>query len=383
MAPEPPGQPAGRRLTLLHVFTGFGIGGAQIRFVAVANHFGHRYRHLIIAMAGGTAARDRLNADLDVSFPAVPVRQRTKFGNVGPFFRALRHLAPDVLVTHNWGSLEWGIANIFCGIRHIHIEDGFGPEERDRQIRRRVLTRRVVLRRSAVVLPSRTLERIAADVWRLPRSRLRYIPNGIDLVRFAQAHDRAGGVVIGSVASLQPVKALDRLLRAFAAMPEGEPGMYPGRLRLAGEGPERGALERLARELGIEDRVAFLGHVSDPASFYAAIDILALSSDTEQMPLSIVEAMAAGLPVAATDVGDVRIMVAPENRAFIVPREDAALARVLGTLVADAGLRARLGAANREKAHSDYDQERMFAAYGALFDNSDGGGGPASQARSA
>lgn len=382
MAPEPARQGTGRLLTLLHVFTGFGIGGAQVRFVAVANHFGRRYRHLIISMAGGMAARERLNADLDVSFPEIAIRQQTMFGNVGPFRRALRQLAPDVLITHNWGSLEWGMANLLCGTRHIHIEDGFGPEERDRQIRRRVLTRRIVLRRSMVVLPSRTLERIAADVWRLPRSRLRYIPNGIDLARFAQSRDNVGGVVIGAVASLQPVKALDRLLRAFAAMQDGAAGLSPTRLRIAGDGPERAALERLAGELGISGRTEFLGHVSDPARFYAGIDLLVLSSDTEQMPLSIVEAMAAGLPVAATDVGDVRIMVAPENRAFIVPREDAALAHALGMLVADAGLRGRLGAANREKARSDYDQERMFAAYGGLFDGAEGGG-PASQARAA
>ena len=382
MEPETPGSTAGPRLTLLHVFTGFGIGGAQVRFAAVANHFGRRYRHLIVAMGDGMAARERLDPDLDIAFPEIAVRQRTVFGNVIPFRRALRALAPDVLVTHNWGSLEWAMANLLRATRHIHVEDGFGPEERDRQIRRRVLTRRIVLRRSTVVLPSRTLERIATDVWRLPREGLRYIPNGIDLARFAPSSTRTDGVVIGAAASLQPVKALDRLIRAFAAMPEGEPGRPPARLQIAGEGPEGQRLQRLARELGIADRVDFLGHVGDPARFYAGIDVVALSSDTEQMPLSIVEGMAAGLPVAATDVGDVRIMVAPENRAFIVPRDDKALARVLGALAEDPALRARIGAANCQKARRDYDQETMFTAYGELFDGIGAGGGPASHARS-
>lgn len=382
MAPEPPKPADASHLTLLHVFTGFDIGGAQVRFAAVANHFGRRYRHLIVAMRDGMAARERLNENLDVAFPEIAIRQQTMFGNVLPFRRALRALVPDVLVTHNWGSLEWAMANLLRDTRHVHIEDGFGPEERDRQIRRRILTRRLVLRRSTVVLPSRTLERIAADIWQLPRARLRYVPNGIDLARFAVPGNRAGGVAIGAAASLQPVKALDRLLRAFAALPHSQPEARAARLRIAGDGPERPALDRLARELGIADRVDFLGHVSDTASFYATLDIVALSSDTEQMPLSIVEAMASGLPVVATDVGDVRIMVAPENRAFIVPRDDAALARALGALAADTTLRARIGAANCEKARREYDQERMFVAYGALFDGAIGGGGSASQSRS-
>jgi glycosyltransferase involved in cell wall biosynthesis len=94
------------------------------------------------------------------------------------------------------------------------------------------------------------------------------------------------------------------------------------------------------------------------------------------MPLSVIEAMAAGLPVAATDVGDVRLMLAPENGRFVGPKDAGEMAASLVALVADPALRARLGAQNRAKAARDYDQEAMFAAYAALFD------GPAYQARS-
>lgn len=372
--------------TLLSVFATFAVGGPQVRFATLANRFGSRYRHLIVAMDGATQARELLDTAIDVDFPQLVISHGRTLANIPRFRRTLVSLRPDALVTHNWGSMDWALANLGTVVRHVHIEDGFGPEERDRQLARRVLIRRTVLRRSTVVVPSRTLERIAIQTWRLPRNRVRYIPNGVSLDRFAAKADRAAearqGVVVGTAAALRPEKRLDRLLRAFSAIPETGSGTPPPSLRIAGDGPERGPLERLARELGIADRVALVGHLNDPAPFYAALDIVALSSDTEQMPLSIIEAMAAGLPVAATDVGDVRIMVAPENRAFVVPREDAMLAGALGTLVADAGLRARLGAANREKARGDYDQESMFAAYGALFDGT-GGGGPASQARSA
>jgi glycosyltransferase involved in cell wall biosynthesis len=78
--------------------------------------------------------------------------------------------------------------------------------------------------------------------------------------------------------------------------------------------------------------------------------------------------MAAGLPVAATDVGDVRAMLAESNAPWVCPRDDAALAANLAALLADAQLRARTGAANRARALAAFDQERMFAAYAALFD---------------
>ena len=98
------------------------------------------------------------------------------------------------------------------------------------------------------------------------------------------------------------------------------------RLVIIGDGPERQTLERLAAELGIADRVRFAGHVAAPAAEYARFDVFALPSDTEQMPLSVLEAMAAGLPVVSTDVGDVRAMVAEENAPLLVPKDDAALA---------------------------------------------------------
>jgi glycosyltransferase involved in cell wall biosynthesis len=111
--------------------------------------------------------------------------------------------------------------------------------------------------------------------------------------------------------------------------------------------------------------------VAQPQALYAGFDVFALSSDTEQMPLSVLEAMAARLPVAATDVGDVRGMLAEANGRFVVPRDDAALAEALSGLLRDPARRRAIGADNRAKAERDYDQATMFAAWAALFD---GGG---------
>ncbi|WP_428491336.1 glycosyltransferase [Rhodopila sp.] len=365
-----------------HVFPSFAVGGAQVRFAAIANHFGPAFRHLVVALDGDLACRERLRPDLDLTFPAVAAARGAMIANAWRYRGLLRAWRPDVLVTCNWGAIEFALANVLPVTRHLHVVDGFGPEEREAQIARRVLTRRLVLRRTPVVLPSRRLVRIAADVWKLPRSVVRYVPNGIDLARFATGGGQrfpgripgrfpgrfpgggtgvsSGGPVIGTVAALRREKNIGRLLRAFAMLSSG-------RLVVVGDGPERGALEALSAALGVSERVRFAGHHQDTPGFYAQFDIFALSSDTEQMPLSVIEAMASGLPVVSTDVGDIGQMLTSENLPYVTRLDDAALAAALGGLMADPDLCLRIGVANLAKARRDFDQSAMFAAYAALW----------------
>ena len=349
---------------LLHAYATFAVGGPQVRFAALANRFGREFRHAIVAMDGNTACRERLDPALDVSLPAVEIRKGDTLGNRRRFRAVLGALRPDALVTSNWGSIEWAMANTPGMVRHLHVEDGFGPEERERQLPRRVWTRRLLLRRATVAVPSRVLYRLATELWRLPRGHVHYVPNGIDLARFAVPRRVNDVPVIGTVAALRPEKNLARLLRAFAELR----ATHPCRLVIAGGGPERAGLEALAAGLGVAADVSFPGHVADTPALYAGFDIFALSSDTEQMPLSVLEAMAAGLPVAATDVGDVRAMLAPENAPAVVAQDPALLSAALAGLLADPARRALLGAANRRRAEAAFGQEAMFAAWHALFD---------------
>ncbi len=345
-----------------HVFPTFAVGGAQVRFAAVANHFGPAFRHIIVSLDGNLACRQRLDPALDVTFIRVSASKGAMAVNTWRYRRLLNEWKPDVLVTCNWGAIEFALANIVPVTRHLHFVDGFGPEEHAIQLRRRVLLRRIALRSTPVVVPSRNLFRIASEIWKLPPEVMRYVPNGVDLVRFATdgARRGAGEPVIGTVAALRPEKNISRLLRAFAMLPAG-------RLVILGDGPERRALEGLAGSLGVADRVQFSGYHQDTAAFYAQFDIFALSSDTEQMPLSVIEAMASGLPVVSTEVGDVRLMVAAENAEFIVPLEEAALGAALAALSGDREARGRLGQANLARAQCSFDQAAMFAAHGALW----------------
>ena len=354
--------------TLLHAFSTFRVGGPQIRFCTLANRFGARYRHVIFAMDGCYDCRDRLAGGLNVEIANVLAKKPDTLGNRRRFRSYLKAQPPDLLVTYNWGSLEWAMANWPPLLPHVHIEDGFGREEADRQLLRRVLTRRLVLSRSQIIVPSRTLERIALNVWRLDPRRVQYIPNGIDCARFSAATKAPfdwpdQSPVVGTLAGLRPEKNLRRLLDAFHLVRSHR----PCQLLIAGDGPERESLETHVEALGLREHVRFTGHVGEPERIYAALDIFALSSDTEQMPITVIEAMAAGLPIAATDVGDLSEMISDENRQLLAQRNEASLADTILRLLDRPELRAHIGAANRKVAESRFDVRTMAAAYAKLF----------------
>lgn len=357
--------------TLLHIFSTFAIGGPQRRFVQLADHFGARFHHLVRAMDGRTDAAALLDADSSTEVQPLGFPRGNTLANIRAARRVLAEIRPEVLVTYNWGATEWAVAACRRPVRHIHIEDGFGPEEANKQLLRRVLFRRLVLnRRSTVVVPSQSLKRIALDVWGLDPHRIRYIPNGIPTESFARAPDplfsaafSGKGGVIGTVATLRREKALDRLIAAFALVR----AHMPAHLVIVGDGPDRARLEAIAAEHGLGAHITFTGSIAAPERILGTFDVFAISSDTEQMPLSVLEAMAAGRAIASTDAGDIRAMLAEENRPYVVPRYDVALASMMMALLRDGALRSRLGAANQARAAAHYDEAQMCAAYGRLF----------------
>ena len=347
---------------LLWVFSTFELGGAQRRFLTLAEALGPAYRHSVFAMDGCfDAAKAAPHLSLTLIEGAVRKGALVSRANLAMMRGVLAQHRPDLLLTSNWGSVEWIIANRGAqAVPQIHFEDGFGPDERpDAQNPKRLWARRLLFRKSGLhcVAPSEVLANVYRTSWKLPADRLHLIPNGVDCSRFA-APPRSGPPVIGTVAALRPEKRIDRLIDAF------EMAAVPGaRLLIVGDGSERAALE--ARGVpGVE----FAGAQGDVAPFLARMTHFAMSSDTEQMPISLVEAMAAGLPVVSTDVGDIKAMVAADNRRFVTPVEDVAgMAGALVTLTGDAALSARLGAANDAKAQRDFSLARMTERYDALF----------------
>lgn len=355
--------------TILHVFPSFGTGGVPLRMVRVINHLGSLAQHTIIALDSAFAASQRLTPGLDVTMQTVTLRKGAIVGNLLSIRRVLRRLRPDLLLTYNWGSIEWALANRLMPVcRHIHLEAGFGAEERSAQLQRRVIVRRIALGHcDTVVVPSHTLEGIASERWRIPRHKIRHLPNGVDIKRFVsqrKARDADAPVVIGTVSPLRPEKNIARLISAVGRLPQ-EPSWQ---LVIAGDGTERRRLEDLARSQVGPKRITFVGEVSKPEQLLQEIDIFAMSSDTEQMPNALLEAMACGLPVVATDVGDISQMVAPANVPFIVPRDmQEAMTAALSTLISNAAKRASLGLENRVRAETIFSEAAMLAKYEDLM----------------
>ncbi len=355
---------------VLHVLPGFGVGGIQVRLARIVNALGRCFRHTILSLDGDISCRERIDPALDVVVESLAMRGRI-VARLDACARRIRRAAPDLLATYNWDAIEWAMANqMFARVRHLHFEDGFGPEEAVRPLWRRGILRRLALMRTAaVVVPSHALERVAIDRWQLPASRVIHLPNGVEVGDFRDTPAgeplfarRADEIVVGTVAPLRPEKNLARLLGAFNRV--DQPSV---RLAIVGDGGERPMLEMLADGLGIADRVLFVGAVREPQRALALFDIFALSSDTEQMPMTVLEAMAAGLPVVAVDVGDLKHMLAPANRAFVVPRGEAALAEALAALVADGGRRHALGRLNRVHVSAKYPFARMLEGYRRLL----------------
>lgn len=363
-----------KRRHLLHVIPTFAPGGVPIRISGLMNHFGGRFKHTLIATNGDISCRSRLDPSVDIDFPAVDVSGQGLLARLQTYRRAIKMLKPDLMLTYQWGSVEWALANRFFSLcRHVHLESGFGPEEADHQLPRRVWMRRLSLGAiERLIVPSNTLVNIARDEWRIPAEKILYIPNGVDTARYAAAADisllpgfkrQPHEKIIGTMTPLRAEKNLPRLIRAFASL-RRERDVKNIRLVILGEGAERGRLEALARELGVTDEVLMPGHIDAPEKLLGLFDVYAISSDTEQMPNSVNQAMAAGKAVAGLDVGDVKHIVSAANKPFIAPKgDDKAFTDALQTLLVDDETRARVAAANHKHVREAYDQQGMFDAY--------------------
>ena len=362
---------------VLHVHSTFAAGGKELRAVQLMNAFGKKLHHTIVsAMPEQMAAREHIGKHLKVAFPK-KFPSLTGFPSPGRLIEIAKAMKPyDLILTYNWGAMDATMAHGVFAQRLglpplIHHEDGFNEDEAGALKKRRNYYRRAALTKStALIVPSERLETIALNRWGQPRANVHRIPNGINTKAFAgkprpnalRVIKREGERWVGTLAGLRPVKQLDQLVRAFAPLPEH------WQLVILGDGPEREAIKVVADSLEISHRVHLPGAVPEPSKVIGMFDIFALSSASEQFPLSVVEAMAAGLPVAAPEVGDITSMVAQSNRNFIVKSSYLkGLERALSDLSQDEELRKSIGLDNRERAREHFDEADMIDRYRKLY----------------
>lgn len=342
------------------------------------NAFGHHARHSVVSalperMEASKLILSNIAVNYPVKFPSL--KGRPTPGRLQKMAKAMKQY--DLILTYNWGAMDAVMAHtIFSQSMDlpplIHHEDGFNEDERHRLKWTRNLYRRIALGKThSLVVPSEKLEEIALENWQQPIGRVKRISNGIDTRAFAK-NPRTDAIPgcpkgddefwVGTLAGLRQVKNLPRLVAAFSALPK------EWRLVIVGDGPAKEMIRQTANRLGISDRVFMPGFVAEPARYVGLFDIFALSSDTEQFPISVLEAMAARLPVAAPAVGDIADMVSEANAPMIVaPGDTDALGNALLELSDNARLASEIGEANRVKALAEFDENAMIGAYRRLY----------------
>ena len=358
-------------LKVMHILYMLRMGGTENGVVKIANGlFGAGVVSSICSCQPADALKHRLRAE--VRLFEFNRRNRNDPWFVLQLARLLRRERPDIVHTHSWGTLCEGlIAARIAGVpRVVHGEHGT-MEMRSWNLR----VQRLAWERADCVLSvsSRLAEKMAHAV-RYPVDRIRVIRNGLDTTRFSPARREAArrrlgiapdALVIGTVGRLVPVKDQAGLLRALALLKAQHTKF---RAVIAGDGPLRTDLVALAASLGLDDRVEFIGERTDVEDVLASFDIFVLSSVSEGLSNTILEAMASGVPVIATRVGGAEELVDDGRTGLLIqPSSVEQLAEALHRLALSLSEREEMGRAGRLRAEHAFALPVMLAGYESLY----------------
>ena len=351
-----------RLLRVVHVTPGLEVGGLEKLLVEFARHADRRWFHLhFVSLSNPGLLAGDIQA-LGWPVTALEQPQGLRPSLIVRLARLVRQLRADIVHTHDDRANIYGApAARLAGVPVVlHTRHHQGSQLTPRQ---RWLIRAVSLADSRFVCISHDSARWAARQG-IPRGKLRVVHNGIDTDRFAfTGPDPAGYAVF--VGRLVPEKDISTLLQAVALVACTLPDF---RLLIAGDGPERGSLQQRTEQLGLGERVAFLGNVREVPALLARARLFVLSSLTEGISLTLLEAMARGLPVVATCVGGNPEVVADGQTGLLVPaRDPLAMADRIRQLWLDPSHAAALGLAGRMRVLEYFDIRQMVARYEQLY----------------
>ncbi|MBS0324047.1 MAG: glycosyltransferase family 4 protein [Proteobacteria bacterium] len=354
---------------IVHTEASCGWGGQELRILSEASGMiarGHR-----VTLLCPPEARIHSEAPgFGVPVEALPIG-RKKLRGARALRAWLRHHRPDVVNTHS-STDAWLVALAGLG------RDDAPPMVRTRHISAPTptndLTRWLYTRATDFIVT--TGEKLREELITrngYPPGMIESVPTGIDIARFhpgdpAESRKRLGlaeaGRVLGIVATLRDWKGHLYLFEACARLQQED-----WRLLVVGDGPMATVLAARAEELGIADRVVFVGHREDPENWLRALDIFCLPSyANEGVPQALVQAMLTALPIITTPVGSITEAVEPDHSALVVEsRSGPALESALRRLFGDPALAARLGAAARERALSRFTREAMLDRMERIF----------------
>lgn len=356
--------------TIVQVVQSLGSGGLETMSVNLAVGLRDRgFTPRLLALDAGGVLEERLR-DEGIAFDVLGDAHFARASTHRRLAALFRRLRPRVVHTHHLPALLNAAPTAWLGGRPtlVHTEHAYQYLTDAARLRAAVRWTSRLTRRFVVV--GAEMAPFYRDVVHVAERRLRVIPNGIQLQRYAPPRDvtaqrqRLGlpdGFLVGTAGRFAPEKNLPMLLRAVARV---RALGHDVRLVLAGDGAERDDLARLADELEFRDAVHFLGWRTDVPAILGCLDVFALTSWTEGLPLAVLEAMACGVPVVATSVGDLpNVIVDGRSGRLVAPGDDAALADVLAHLASHADDRAALARAGRDVVAARFSQDGMIDAY--------------------
>jgi len=296
-----------------------------------------------------------------------------------PLTKLFRRLAPDIVHTRGWGAVDGVFAARLAGVPLvIHAEHGREFDDKDGRIWKRRQIRRLVgtiVHRYVVVCEF--LETWLRESCKVKEEKIIHIPNGVDTVKFhpcgkaerIRQRQKLGlpetGLLLGTVGRLDRVKDFPTLMRSFSYIKDRASEAH---LAIAGDGPLRDELARAATELGVNDSVHWLGERNDIPSVLRSFDVYVQTSVFEGMSNTILEAMATGLPVVASDAGgNSELVIDRVNGATFEVGDADTLARLLSIYLSQPYLRTLHGARSRKRAENQFALSSMVARYAALY----------------
>lgn len=354
-------------IRVAHVVESLELGGLEKLVVEFARHADRaRFAPMVVTIGPRGLLADEVEAlDCPVVSLDRPPGVRSRLGSIARMARIFRREQVGVVHTHSEGPLLFGApaARLAKVARVVHTRH-HGP---DLGSSRRAF--------AGLALSARWVDCVAcvaddgasrAVAEGIDASKIQTIWNGIDLARFAYQGPAPGGPAV-VVARLIPEKDVATLLRATSIVTRNLPEF---RLEIAGDGADRPTLEALSKDLGLGDHVTFLGRVDDVAALLGRAKMLVLPSRMEGISLTLLEAMARGLPCVATRVGGNPEVVVDGETGLLVPPEDPeALAHALQALWTDPQRAEALGRAGRSRAERHFDIKRTIATYEAIYAN--------------
>ncbi len=368
---------------VMHIIHRLAVGGLENGLVNLINNIPpDRYRPTIVSLTEATDFRDRIQRK-DVPVIALHKQPGKDLGSHVRLLRLLREVRPDIVHTRNLGALEYLATATVAGVPgRIHGEHGREVGNLDvSHVRYKLLRQfmRPLVHRYITV--SVDLADSLVQTLGVRRDRISQIYNGVDPVRF---HPRTGTrppvlpegfapprtLVVGTVGRMEPVKDQLTLVRAFLHLLSLEPGDHERvRLVIIGDGSLRAKAQQLLQESGVEKLAWIPGERSDIPDCMRALDIFVLPSLNEGISNTILEAMASGLPVVATQVGGNPELVEEGHTGVLVPPADpVAMAEAIRSYLHAPEKVMRHGQAGRQRAEGQFSLGAMVNGYLAVYD---------------